>query len=207
MLMYRRWIYLIFLCLPSLSIAQDTLLLWSGRHKPVFISRMAEHHVIYTRKSDSNHEFSIRKDQIMHIKNADSTKDWEQEIYGIEAYGILPTTVNGIDSLAHKHVAMFYHGGHVLGSRTLTATLIATPLFGVPYAFVQLSKPVKGDQLGMMGNPHQSNPVYLASYEAHAKRQNQARIAGNAILGTFLILLPVGIVLTAMQGMSFGGGF
>ncbi|MGR6087839.1 MAG: hypothetical protein ACU4F9_06680 [Arcticibacter sp.] len=198
---------MMFLCLPSLSFAQDTLLLWSGRHKPVFISRMAEYHVIYSRKSDSNHEFSIRKDRIMHIKNADSTKDWEQEIYGVEAYGALPTTVNGIDSLAHKHVARFYHGGHVLGSRTLTATLIATPLYGIPYAFVQLSKPVKGDQLGMMGNPHQNNPVYLASYETHAKRQNQARIAGNAFLGTFLILLPVGIVLTAMQGMSFGGGF
>lgn len=207
MLLCRCWIYLLFLCLPSLLFAQDTLLLWSGRHKPVFITRMAKSHVLYSRKADCNQVFSIRKDRIMHIKNADSTKDWEQEIYGLEAYGTLPTTENGIDSLAHKHVAMFYHGGHVLGSRTLTATLIATPLYGIPYAFVQLSKPVKGDQLGLMGNPHQSNPIYLASYEVHAQRQNQGRIAGNALFGTFLILLPVGIVLTAMQGMSFGGGF
>ncbi|MFM7054134.1 MAG: hypothetical protein ACKOX7_05270 [Bacteroidota bacterium] len=189
-----------FLWLPFVSIAQDTIVYWGGHKKAVFITRMDKLKVRYKNSLGSNSEKSIQKDNIMHICSADSTNQWEQVIYGPEAYGLLPNTTKGIDSLAYEHVLRFYQGDHVVGSKTFFASILGTPAFGLAYAMRQSVKPIEQDKLGMMGNPHQSNPEYLSSFIKHAREQNRKRIFANVVVGSVVVSIPLGLAVALTRG-------
>lgn len=185
---------------PLLSSAQDTIVFWNGKQKPVLITRMDIHKVRYKNLPSSDRELSIEKQQIMHIQSSESTKNWEDVIYGKESFGSLPSTAKGIDSLAREHVLQYYHGDHVVGSKTFWASLLGTPILGIPYAMHHSVDPVDPYKLGMMGNPHQNNPDYLNSYMKHAREQNRKRIFVNVVMGSVVISIPLGIVLVFTRG-------
>ena len=185
---------------PLLSSAQDTLVLWNGKQKSVLITRMDIHRVRYKSLPRSDRELSIEKQKIMHIQSSDSTKEWEYVIYGKASFGSLPSTAKGIDILAREHVLQYYQGDHVVGSKTFWASLLGTPLLGIPYAMHHSVDPIDQYKLGMMGNPHQNNPHYLDSYMKQAKEQNQKRIIANVVLGSMVISIPLGMVLVLTRG-------
>ena len=136
----------------------------------------------------------------MHIRSADSTIDWEESIYGPDAYGLLPNTAKGIDSLAREHVLQYYQGDHIVGSKTFWASLLGTPLLGIPYAMHHSVDPIDQYKLGMMGNPHQNNPDYLDSYMKHAREQNRKRIFANMLVGSVISSIPLSIVVFVTRG-------
>ena len=189
------------------GIAQDTLTLWGGSKKVVHITRMDHQCLYYKKRMDSKHERFIDKEKLMDIGSRDSASRWEELMYSKGLYGMLPTDPSEIDRMAGWQVDYFYHGDKIVGSRALFSTIIGTPIIGLGYSLAQSTKKVPVEQLGLMGNPHADNTIYLESYAQHAQRKNKKKAWGNWAAGSLVYIIPLGLAAIAVQSMSFGSGF
>lgn len=189
------------------SNAQDTLTLWGGSKRVVHITRMDHQQLYFKNRMDSKREHSIYKEKLMNIGSRDNTINWEELIFSKGLYGMLPADSSEIERMAGWQVDYFYHGDKVVGSRALFSTIIGTPIIGLGYSIAQSTKKVPLEQLGLMGNPHADNPIYLESYARHAQRKNKKKAWGNWAAGSLVYIIPLGLAAIAVQSMSFGGGF
>lgn len=191
------------LCLPFANHAQDTLTIWGGSKKAVYITRIGNDVLFYKKKEASDKEHYIEKKRLMNIQAYDTSMHWEERIYDQRLYGELSTDSLAIDQLAQEHVSVYYHGDQVVGKMTLLTTLVGTPIAGLGYAVARSVSRVPENKLGLLGNPHAQNPDYVKSYAKYAKRKNQKRAWKGFVAGSMVYAVPIGIVMIAVQNMSF----